>query len=215
MAAEVGERPRGYSGSSRGRARRRRVGSARGAYRCPRPLGRRRAPPRGGRGWRGARRGYSGYSRGRARRRRVGSCARCRSDVHGLLAGGERLLVPAEVGEAVAEVIHAHREVGQEGVGSGLREAPIGPRPLGWRRAPPRGGRDWRGACEVIQAHREVGQEGVGSGLREAPMEVHGLWPAASASSRRPRLESMAPGCSGSSRGRARRRRVASCARRR
>ena len=46
-------------------------------------------------------------------------------DVDGLLGCGQRLLAAAEVGEADAEVIQAHREIGEEGVGSGLGEAPI------------------------------------------------------------------------------------------
>ncbi len=46
-------------------------------------------------------------------------------DVDGLLARGQRLLAPAEVGEAVAEVVQATGEVGEEGVGPRRGQPPV------------------------------------------------------------------------------------------
>jgi hypothetical protein len=39
------------------------------------------------------------------------------------LRRGQRLLAAAEVGESDAEIVQAHRKIGEEGIGSG-REAP-------------------------------------------------------------------------------------------
>ena len=46
---------------------------------------------------------------------------------------------------------------------------------------------------QVVEAHRQVGQEGLGIGLRQLAVDVHGLLRRRSASSRRPRSESMMP----------------------
>ena len=45
-------------------------------------------------------------------------------DVDGLLQRGQRLLVPAEVGEHGTGVTQAHREIAEECVELALREAP-------------------------------------------------------------------------------------------
>ena len=75
-----------------------------------------------------------------------------------------------------AEVVQAHREIGEEGVGSRLREAPIdvdGLLGCGQRLLAASEVGEHR--AEVVQARREIGEEGVGSRLREAPLDVEGL----------------------------------------
>jgi hypothetical protein len=78
-------------------------------------------------------------------------------------------------GQRTAERTEARRQLGEEGVGSGLGEPEkdvdglfgCGERLLA---APEVGEAD----AEVIQARREIGEEGVGSGLGEAPIDVYG-----------------------------------------
>ena len=92
------------------------------------------------------------------------------------MGGGQRLVAAPELGEPDAEVVQAHREVGEEGVGARQRKAPAD------GRRPPAGGqrlsrrpRLAEPDAEVGQAGGEVGEEGVGAGRGEAPVDVDRL----------------------------------------
>ena len=104
------------------------------------------------------------------------AAASCRRMLHRLLARRQRLLPPPQVGEAVAEIVQAPGEVGEEGVGPRRRELPVDVHRLLARRQrllpPPQVG---EAVAEIVQAHGEVGEEGVGPRRRELPVDVDRL----------------------------------------